>query len=181
MTFILEHLSEFATATKVLQAGFGAASDSMSAQIEAANAEARAAADRFNAEVADQQAASERTAALADAEDFRRAQSARMASSRAAQAGSGFTLEGSPALVNEATMTEIEFNVGRILRQGETRATRLEQQAQLDRFSAGVETRNAGYARQAGVMSTITNAVGSFGTALGDLKPTLVNGQVQFG
>lgn len=181
VTWLIENVQLLGTATNLLSGGMAAAADAADYELQAINAEARAQSDRFNAEVAEQQAKSERQGALADAEDFRRIQSSRMATSRASQAASGFTMEGSPMLVNEATMTEIEFSVGRILRQGEVRATRLEQQAQLDRFSAGVEDQNAGYARQAKTMSVFSNAVSSFGSAVSNIKPTLVNGSVSFG
>ncbi len=98
--------------------------------------QAAANAAEFNAEVAQQQAERERQIALREAEDFRRQNSRVLAASRARRAGSGVTSQGSPLLVDESTAAEIELSAQNILVGGATRASRLGQQAALDKSQA---------------------------------------------
>ncbi|HIC82452.1 MAG TPA: hypothetical protein EYP07_16035 [Kiloniellaceae bacterium] len=122
--------------------------------VAAGQAQADAAA--FNAQVAQQQAERERQIAEREAADFRRQQSRVLAASRARRAGSGVTFQGSPLLVDEATAAEIELSAQNILAGGATRASRLEQQAALDRA-------NARSARTGGVLgagATLLTGVG---------------------
>lgn len=142
-----------------LSVGAGVAGNIFSSRVESANALNRAAVDRFNALVAEQQAKAELDSARADASDFRKAHSARVASFRARQAGSGFAYEGSPMVVDEAAMTEIEFGVSRIMHRGQVREHRLQQEASLLRHSAKVEEANAKAARRAGIISAIGGAL----------------------
>lgn len=180
MSWILENLQTVGLLTGFLSDGLSGYANSAQYQIDAANAEARAEADRFNAEVLQQQATAERTSTKGDIEDFRRQQESRLAASRAAHAGSGFTMEGSPALVNEAVRSEIEFSVSRMAAQGELRARRLEQQSAFDARSAVTESANAKYTRQAGTLSVLTSTIGSIDNGLKNLKPTLVDGKAAF-
>lgn len=135
-------------------ARFKGAADANMALINAENtaraAEARAAADTFNATVAEQLAVSESERAGAEAGDFRRAQNARVASSHARQAASGLALEGSPLLVNETMFQEIEFGAQRIAYGGQLASSRARNQASLLNFSSKIETDNARRAREAG-------------------------------
>lgn len=144
--------------SSLLSIGTGVAGALAEGRAEAFNAEERARVDRFNALVAEQEAKSEMDATRADASDFRKAQSARVAASRARQAASGFALEGSPLLVDEATLSEIEFGVSRIVHAGQVKSTRLKTQASLLRRSAETEDINAKLAKRAGVIN-------AFGTA----------------
>ena len=98
--------------------------------------QAQANAADFNAQIAQQQADRERQIADREAADFRRQQSRVLAASRARRAGSGVTSQGSPLMVDEATAAEIELGAQNTIVGGATRASRLEQQAALDRSSA---------------------------------------------
>lgn len=92
-------------------------------------------AAKFQAEVLDQQAASERNVAGAEAEGFRRRGSRARASSIARGGASGIdTQKGSPLLVDEAFVKDIALGSARVLQGGEVRGTRLEQQGVLSRF-----------------------------------------------
>ena len=135
-------------------ARYQGAVDANTALINSENAarssEARAAADRFNAAVSEQLAESETERAGAEATDFRRAQSARQASSRARLAASGLALEGSPLMVDENIFSEIEFGAARLVHAGQVTATRLRNQATLLRRSADFDTETAINTREAG-------------------------------
>lgn len=96
-------------------------------------------AGKFQQKVLDQQAASERDKAGAEAEDFRRGGSRARASSLARLAASGAAPEGSPLLVDAAFVKDIALGSSRVLQGGDVRGTRLEQQGVLARF----EGRNA--------------------------------------
>ncbi|NIA66971.1 hypothetical protein HBA54_00015 [Pelagibius litoralis] len=97
---------------------------------------AQADAAEFNAQIAQQQAERERQIAEREAADFRRREGRVLAASRARRAGSGVTSQGSPLLVDEVTAAEIELGAQNILVGGATSATRLQQQAALDRSRA---------------------------------------------
>lgn len=99
--------------------------------IAAGQAEANAA--DFNADMAQQQAERERQIAARDAEDHRRRNSRVLASSRARRAGSGVASQGSPLMVDESTVGEIELGVQDILAGGGARAYGHRQQAALAR------------------------------------------------
>ena len=90
----------------------------------------------LQSKILQQQAATERQKAIAEEEDFRRRQSRVMAARRAALGGAGIDpVAGSPLLASEDFANEVELQARRIRAGGETRATRLEQQAMLDRRS----------------------------------------------
>lgn len=150
-------LTEIAAIAGLAGAAVGAVSSVASGQ-----AQANAAA--FNAEVAQQQAERERQIAererqIAEREaaDFRRQQSRVLAASRARRAGAGVTFQGSPLLVNESTAAEIELGVQNILVGGATRASRLRQQAALDRSRA----RSARVGGFLGAGSTLLTGIGA--------------------
>ena len=97
--------------------------------------------------VMQQQADRERQDAEARERDFRRNQSAMMASRRAMLGASGVEPgEGSPLLAGEDFARESELQALRIRSGGETTATRLEQEASLTR-ARGRQERTAGYFR----------------------------------
>ena len=109
----------------------------------------RAAAQQsaFQAGVLRQQAERERLQAASDEEDFRRRQSRLLSSRRARLGASGVDpAAGSPLLVGEDFAGEVELQALRIKTGGEVRATRLEQQAGLERFR-GRSARRAGFIR----------------------------------
>lgn len=99
-------------------------------------AKAAASADQYNAKAADMSAKAERDAAAAEAEDKRRDLMGRRATSIAARGASGVTMAGTPLLVDEDVLGEIELDVARTGQRGAARATQLENQATLDRMSA---------------------------------------------
>lgn len=126
--------------------------------IQQGNAAARA--GEFNARVSEQQAKAERDAAAAEGKDYRRGERRKLASSTAAYGGTGvISSAGSPLLVNEATVREIALGAARIRQGGEARATRLEQQAELDRMNAR-SSRTAGYI---GAGSSLLSGFGKWG------------------
>ncbi len=115
----------------------------------------------FQAQVAEQQADSERVASRQEEEDFRRQQSFLMARRRAMLGASGVQVtSGSPLLVSQDFARETELNALRIRSGGNIRATRLEQQADLFR-SSGSSARTAGRIRAGSSLLT------GFGTAFG--------------
>lgn len=122
----------------------GAAFQAFSAiqQAQAANQQAQ-----LQAGVLRQQATRDRQVAASNEEDFRRRQSAVLAKRRAGLGASGVDpAAGSPLLVSEDFAGEVELNALRIRSGGETRATRAEQQANLQLF-AGRAKRQQGFVR----------------------------------
>lgn len=102
---------------------------------------------QFEAGIGEQQAGREREIAIAEEGDFRKRQSAVLAERRAAMGGSGVqTGTGTPLLAFEDFATEVELQARRIRAGGETRATRLEQEASLRRV-AGRNAQTQGYFR----------------------------------
>lgn len=102
--------------------------------------------------VLQQQAAGERRQAAADERDFRANQSRVLAARRAAMGASGVSqVSGSPLLVAEDFASEAELQALRIRGGGEIRATRAEQQAQLQRFQ-GRQAQTAGFLRSGSLL-----------------------------
>ena len=87
----------------------------------------------FQAEIAEQQAARERQLARRQAQDFRREQSRLGAQARARRAGSGVAATGSSLLVEGDIAAETELGALDLLNNGLVSASRLEQQARLER------------------------------------------------
>lgn len=105
-------------------------------------------------QVLQQQATSQRQQAKADESDFRARQSRLLAQRRAAAGASGVDPStGSPLLVSEDFASEVELSALRIRGGGEVRATRLEQQASLERFR-GRQARSAGFVRGGSLLLT---------------------------
>ncbi len=120
---------------------------------------------RRQADITDQQAGTERDAASAREGDFRRQQSALMARRRAILGASGIDqATGSPLLVSDDFTFETELMALRIRSGGEINATRLEQQAGLQRAEGsllrlgGKNAQTAGYIRGG---ATLLSAAGS--------------------
>lgn len=102
---------------------------------------------QFQATIMEQQAQRERELAAQAEDDFRRQQSRLMASRRAILGGSGVEPgEGSPLLTTEDMASEIEVQAQRIRAGGNVEATRLSQQAALERVRGKAE-RSGGYMR----------------------------------
>src|SRR3546814_552523 len=135
--------------TTLLAIGAGAAalSGAVGAVGAISSGKAQANAAEYQAEVTQQQADQERIASRQDEEDFRRDQSRLLAQRRAAMGGSGVDMAtGSPLLANEDFASEVELQARRIRAGGETRATRLGQQAGLYESQAG-SAKTAGFKR----------------------------------
>lgn len=112
----------------------------------------------FQANVAAQQAESERLAAAEQERDYRKAQSQRLAQIRASMGASGTdTSTGTPLLAFADFEAETERNALRIRSGGDIRARRLDQQGSLYRMS-GKSEQSAGYGRAgASLLSGIGN------------------------
>lgn len=132
----------------------------MAGQTAGFNADSQAADARFNAEVARQEAKSTMEGAAADAVDFRRQQMARVSASKAIAGGSGFLMEGSPLMVTNAAVTQIEFGTDRIIGTGLTRSARLRTQGKLLDHEAAIDKINAKNARISGWINLASGVVG---------------------
>ena len=123
----------------------------------------------FQSKVLAQQAERERLDASQREEDFRRQQSRLMATRRALMGASGVeTSEGSPLLVSEDLAGESEYQALRIRSGGETVASRLEQQAILQRAS-GRSAERSGFMRGGALLlSGAGSAFGRRGLSLPD-------------
>jgi hypothetical protein len=136
----------------------GLAGSFLSAAAAKQQADAQAEAAEYNAKMREIEAASERDTAEAKAEDFRRQEGRKRATAIAQTAASGVTLEGTPLLVDEAIVSEIELGANRLSHQGDTRATGLENQAELDRTKA----KNYRKAGSINAGATLLSGFGSF-------------------
>jgi hypothetical protein len=145
---------------------------------DVANLEERAAIARFNAEVAENEAISIEQQTRAGVSDFKKQQSANVAASRAAQAGEGFTMAGSPMMVDEATLTAIEFSVARQIHGGRVAARQKRDEASLLRRTAKVDDQNARSQKTAGVLGVFGAALKGLNVGLGKLptSPTTITG-----
>jgi hypothetical protein len=124
--------------------GLSAAGTVVSAigQNNAGKAEQQAA--NYNARVAEMNAAAEQDRAGVEADDYRRQQSRKLASSIAARGASGVAIgSGTPLMVSEDVVREIELGASRIGHEGATKANAYRNQATLDRVS-GKNARKAG-------------------------------------
>ena len=102
---------------------------------------------QFEAGISEQQAQREREISAAEEGDFRKKQSAILAERRAALGGAGVQLStGTPLLASEDFAAEVELQARRIRSGGQTRATRLEQEAALRR-AAGRNAQTQGLFR----------------------------------
>lgn len=147
--------------TLAMVAAIGGTALSAAGSIQAGNA-AKKAGD-FNASVDQQRAASEQDAAAAEAQDVTRQGTSRLASGIAAQGASGVTPEGSPLMVDEATVREIALGAARKIQGGDVRAGRLQDDAKLETMK-GKNAQTAGYIKAA---STILTSFGKMGGGSG--------------
>ena len=130
-------LAPFATALAVI----GTVTSAVGAIRQGKALEAQA---KLQAGVLEQRAESERLRFEAAERDFRRARDFDLASLRAAGGASGVVqTAGSPLLGRDAFASQAELQALRIRFGGKTAATRLQQQAQLQRFQ-GRAARQAG-------------------------------------
>lgn len=133
----------------VMWAGLAVSAVGAVSQGVAANKQAK-----LQASILGQQATSEREAAAARESDFRANQSRVAAARRAALGASGVQQgTGSPLLVSEDFAGEVELQALRIRAGGETRATRFEQQAILERLR-GRGAQTGGFLRSGSLLLT---------------------------
>lgn len=151
------------------------ASTALSATAAIQEGQAAAAQGKFQAGILRQRADRDRQVAAANEEDFRRKQSRLIGKRRAALGASGVEQgTGSPLLVAEDFAGEVELGALRIRSTGETSATRLEQQADLERFR-GRSARRAGFIRGGALLFS------GAGKAFGGGGTTLPAGSLSFG
>jgi hypothetical protein len=126
-------------------------------------AKAQQRASEYNAKMAEVEAAGERDAASAEADDYRRKQRGARAGAIAERAASGVQLSGTPLLIDEDILGEIDLGAARIGHQGQTRATGLENEAKLEKAKA----KNYG---QAGKLSMLTGFAKAGSSLLGGAR-----------
>lgn len=119
---------------------------------------AAAQAADYNARANEMAAAAERDAAAAEGEDRRRKLMGQRASAIADRGASGVALAGTPLLVDEDILGEIELDVARIGQRGAARATQLENQSTLDRMTARSHRRAAPLSAGASLLGGIASA-----------------------
>lgn len=120
---------------------------------------AAAASSEYNAKAGDLAAAAERDAAEAEGEDRRRKLMGQRASAIADRGASGVALAGTPLLVDEDILGEIELEVGRVGQRGAAKATQLENQSTLDRMTARNQRRAGPISAGASLLGGIASAV----------------------
>lgn len=130
-------------AAPVLTSALTVASTAVSIAGTLAAARARQQAANYNALAFQQQAQQERAIAGENESDFRRDQRQILARQRALQGATGLAAAGTPLLLEEATVAEIERGASRIREGGARRATALETRAELERLR-GRQARTAG-------------------------------------
>lgn len=125
-------------------------------------------AAKMQASIYEQQAAHERKAAAIEESEYRDRQNRLLANARARAGAAGVGMEGSPLLVLSDFASEAEQQALKIGHGGELRATRMEQQAGMTRFTGRQE-------QMAGYMRAGASLLGSAGKAWGgklDAKTT---------
>lgn len=113
----------------------------------------------FAARVNRQQAARERELSVQEERDFRKTQSAFFAERRAALGASGISASTGTSLTVAADFAaEVELNARRIREGGRVRATRLEQQASLNRLAGRNAQRRSRFRAGATVLGGLADA-----------------------
>lgn len=140
----------------LLSAAFGAAGAISQGQ------SAKKQAD-FQARVNEEQAARERLVSAQEERDFRKQQESILSQRRAAMGKSGVSQgTGSPLLAASDFSSEAELQALRIRSGGQTRSTRLEQQADLFRMG-GKSAQRQGFARAGSSLLSGAIDAGAFG------------------
>lgn len=111
---------------------------------------------KYNAKVEEMAADAQRDAAGAEAEDRRRKAMGQRATAIANRGASGVAFAGTPLLVDEDILGEIELDVMRTGQKGEARAIEHENRARLDRMSARSYNRAAPIAAGASLLGGIS-------------------------
>jgi len=115
----------------------------------------------YNAAVDEQRAAEEKDAANAATQDYIRKGSDTLETGRALRGVTGVTSEGSPLLVDEATVRDVALGAARTLHGGELRANRLKDDATLQKMKGD----NAVTASYLDAGSSLLTGVGKFAGA----------------
>jgi hypothetical protein len=116
------------------------------------------AASNYNADASEMAAIAEREGAAAEAEDRRRKLEGQRATSIAARGASGVGFAGTPLMVDEDMLGEIELDVMRTGQKGAARATQLQNQATLDKMTARSHRRAAPISAGAQLLGGIAQA-----------------------
>ena len=117
---------------------------------------------RYNAQVAEQQAASGRQAAAADAETKRRQMDRILGTQRARYGASGVTSEGSPLLVMMQSEEEAALDVARVRYGGDAQAYGLEAEARLQKFRGKAARRQSYLGATGSLLQGVAGAAGAF-------------------
>lgn len=118
-------------------------------------------ASDYNAAVDNQRAAEEKDQAQAQTQDYIRKGSDTVESAKAMQGTTGVTSEGSPLMVDENTVRQVALGAARTLQGGELRASRLQDDATLQRMKGN----NAVTASYLDAGSSLLTAGGKYGGA----------------
>jgi hypothetical protein len=116
------------------------------------------ASSKYNAQVEENAADAARDAAAAEGQDTRRKLMGQRATSIANRGASGVTFAGTPLMVDEDILGEIELDVMRVGQKGAAAATEHENRAKLDRMSARNYNRAAPLAAGASLLGGIAQA-----------------------
>lgn len=128
-----------------------AASTAIGAVSAISQGNAAAAADRYNAQMADQNAVAAQQQAEASAAIQKEQSRKAIGASVAAYGGSGFTVEGTPLDILANSASTAERDRQNILYKGQLQAAGYQSQAELDRASAS-NAETSGYMSAAGIL-----------------------------
>lgn len=117
---------------------------------------ANEASSEYNAKAEEMAADAKRDAAAAEGEDRRRKLMGQRATAIANRGASGVTFAGTPLLVDEDILGEIELDVMRVGQKGAAAATEHENRAKLDKMSARSYNRAAPLAAGASLLGGIS-------------------------
>lgn len=145
--------------TLALAAGIGGGVLSAAGALQKGQATKQA--SDYNAAVDVQRAAEEKDQANAATQDYIRKGSDTVQSGVAAQGATGVTSEGSPLMVDEATVRQVALGAARTLQGGQLRASRLQDDATLQKMKGDAAVTGS-YLDAGGSLLT---SVGKFGGA----------------
>lgn len=152
-----------AAAGSLASAGIGAAGAIHSGRASQAAAE-------FNAATMTQQAARDKAISDIQAQQYFQEGRKQLATMRTARLASGVQMTGSPLIVDEHARDEFAYNWALIRAGGDARATRLVQQAELERFG-GRSARLSGMFRAGSSLLQGAGNVGMIGMGFYERNP----------
>lgn len=148
----------------IIAAGLAIVGGVLSAVAAARQGQAANATAKFNAQVLREQAKQEQDFAKLAADDERRKGSRALASFRAGLGGSGITNFGAPLLVQSDVASQIELGARRTEVTGNIKGRRLQQEADLRRFSGRNAREQGFFSAGTSILNSASRAVGSFGS-----------------